>query len=219
MISLENATMNEKDEEAMVGLCSLCGAEIYSLKLTSQRCHFDIYELFAKLPHLEQFAITYGVRNAGIAFKMDMLGLKPTDALSLQKVLKTFPSLVSLALPGNNMEDDMLKCVMAGLVRNTTLLHLDLSHNRIDDNGAAAIATVLQKRDLALKTLDLTDNLIRADGAFTLGRALSNNSVLQVLSLRLNRLGDVGGQHIFDGLRANKALTSLNVSTNELAAE
>lgn len=219
LMGIETPTMGEKEEERMVQLCTLCGADIYGLRLTHQRCHFDIFELFSKVPHLEEFELTYGVLNANIKFRMDMLKMKQPDALGLQKVLRSFPALRSLALPGNGIDTGLLKALCAGLVKNTTLALLDLSHNAIDDDGAVALGTLLMKRDLAVTTLLLGDNQVRQAGARAIGRALSVNTVLVTLSLKMNRLTDAGGQCIIEGLRTNKTLESLDVSTNEIGPE
>ena len=216
-----SSAITEEDETKLVQLCVLCGADIYSLQLTHQAAHFDVYEqLFSKLPHLEEFLLTYQVLNAAVSFKLEMIGMKNADALCIQRTLKSYPCLKSLSLPGNRIDADMLKAILSGLVKNNTLTSLDLSHNQIDDVGAAAIGTILSKKDLAIREVDLSDNCIRAEGAKAIGRALSTNSVVTTLSLRLNRLGDQGGAFVFDRLKgANSTLTSLNVSHNQLGAE
>jgi Leucine-rich repeat (LRR) protein len=220
LMSLDAHQMTEEEENKLAQLCALCGADIYSLKLTHQRCHFDIAEsLFAKLPHLEELLLTFTVLNAAVTFKLDMIGMKQQDALYLQRVLKTCPALKSLSLPGNRIDADLLKAILAGLVKNNTLTYLDLSHNKIDDNGAAAIGTILLKKDLAIRHLDLGDNCIRAEGAKHIGRALGANEVIQFLSLRLNRLGDQGGSWLLEKLSGNNSVVDINIANNQLGAE
>jgi Ran GTPase-activating protein (RanGAP) involved in mRNA processing and transport len=216
-----SAATTEEDEAKLVQLCVLCGADIYSIHLTHQACHFDVYEqLVSKCPHLEDLLVTYQVLNAAVTFKLDMIGMRQADCLSIQRVLRLYPGLKSLSLPGNRIDADMLKAILSGLIKNNTLTRLDLSHNLIDDVGATAIGTILSKKDLAIREIDLSGNSIRAEGAKALGRALSTNTVITTISLRLNRLGDQGGASIFDRLKAqNKTLTSINVSHNQLGAE
>ena len=45
-----------------------------------------------------------------------------------------------------------------------------------------------------------------------MGRALHYNSTLCELNMRLNRLGDMGGRVLLDGLVQNTTLTSINLS-------
>lgn len=52
-----------------------------------------------------------------------------------------------------------------------------------------------------------------------MGRALHYNDTLVSLDLRLNRLGDMGGRVLLDGLVENDTLRSLNLSSNSLAEE
>jgi hypothetical protein len=215
------SSITEEDEAKLVQLCVLCGGDIYSIQLTHQAAHFDVHEqLFSKCPHLEEFQLTYQVLNAAVTFKLEMIGMRHPDCLCIQRALRSYPGLKSLSLPGNRIDADMLKAILSGLVKNNTLTHLDLSHNLIDDVGAAAIGTILAKKDLAVRELDLSDNCIRAEGGKALGRALGSNTVVTTLSLRLNRLGDQGGAFIFDRLKGtNQTLTSLNISHNQLGAE
>uniref|UniRef100_A0A7S1WBE6 Uncharacterized protein n=1 Tax=Neobodo designis TaxID=312471 RepID=A0A7S1WBE6_NEODS len=219
LMSLESAATTEKEEEGVVALCTLCGSEIYALRLSRQRSHFDIYELFSRLPHLEEFAVSFGVLNANVAVTPDMIGMKQQDALHIQKVLRTSKYLTKLALSENEIDDDLCRAIVGGLVKNATLLHLDLSHNRIGDSGAAAIGLVLLQPELELRTLDLSDNEIRETGAASLGDGVAVTRTLQSLSLRLNRLCDPGGETLLGGVRENGTLTELDLSNNELGRE
>lgn len=220
LMSLEGTQLTEEEESKLVQLCVLCGAEVYSLKLPQQKAHFDLYEfLFSKLPHLEEFSLTFAVLNAAVTFKLDMIGFRQQDALSIQRVLKTCPSLHTLQLAGNRIDGELLKAILAGLVKNNTLSVLDLSHNKIDDDGAAALGVIFSKKDVALRSVNLSDNLIRGDGARSLGRALATNNSVESLSLRLNRIGDVDGATFFDLLRPNTKILKLDVSNNQLGPE
>jgi len=40
-----------------------------------------------------------------------------------------------LKLSGNSMDDDLVRFIMQGLNYNVSLLDLDLSHNKISDQG------------------------------------------------------------------------------------
>ena len=53
---------------------------------------------------------------------------------------------------------------------------------------------------------------IYGEGGLLLGRALHYNSTLCELDMRLNRLGDMGGRVLLDGLVQNTTLTSINLS-------
>ena len=219
LMCISSPTMAEDDEAKMVRLCQDCSSTVKSLKLTHQRCHFDVHELFSKLTNLQEFSLTYSVLNASVNFKLNMIGMNPSDAVSLQRVLKTFTGLSSLSLPGNRIDANILKALVAGLVKNSSLTALDLSHNKIDDEGVAALSLVLMKKDIRLQRLDLSDNMVRVEGAKSLGRALTSNATVKSLSLRLNRLSDAGGEKLFDKISSNSTLTFLDVSSNDLGSD
>jgi len=42
-------------------------------------------------------------------------------------------NLISLALPGNLIDDDIVKILMTGLLYNRTIVDLNLNHNKIGD--------------------------------------------------------------------------------------
>ncbi len=60
-----------------------------------------------------------------------MFGMKLPDCRSLAKTLEKSETLVSLALPGNLLEDDKMRMIASGLVDNHSVTDLDLSHNKV----------------------------------------------------------------------------------------
>jgi len=126
--------------------------------------------------------------------------------------------LTTLVLPSNLIDDDLLRQLMGGLINNSTITHLDFSHNKITNHGARLLAKLLGSRSV-LTMLNLCDNQIHAEGGRYLGRALRRNESLIELNMRLNRLTDEGGRMLLEGLRDNGSLQLLNLSSNSLAAE
>lgn len=207
-----------KDEEALQQKLALYGQHIYSLKLFRQRAHFDVADLFAKIPRLESFSVSYGVLNAKDAASPDMIGMKQQDALMFQSVLRTSQSLTSLALRECSMDDALGLAICSGLVKNKVLSHLDLSHNRLGDDTAHAVALLLFNGE-SLKEIRLTNNNIRDRGATSLSEALAVNNSLRLLDLRLNRIEDAGGEALMSALATNSSLLSLDVSANHLGPD
>lgn len=113
-----------------------------------------------------------------------------------------------------------LKVLAEGFFRRDTLTALDLSHNKIGDTGAKLLAKLLIMPSSVLTSLDLSNNSLTSEGASFMGKALESNSVLQSLTLRLNRLHDKGGKAIFHHLEEAplSSLTALNISACGLAA-
>ena len=77
------------------------------------------------------FSLTYGLRNTGMSYDRAMFGMKLPDCRSLAKTLESSEALVSLALPGNLLEDDKIRMIASGLVDNHSVTNLDLSHNKV----------------------------------------------------------------------------------------
>lgn len=231
-------------------LCELNPDKILALNLDRLRAHIDWVSgdestgLLDWLTNLQDLRVTYGVLDAQMNFRFSMFGMRREDIVGrnhdrgsgvgavvgsergLVRVLRDNRiNIRHLSLPENQITDDMTKGLLLGLVRNRTVEVLDLSHNKIECDGAKALATLLMKQGKEgqqgnkITELNLTDNLIRVPGAKALGKALMLNNVLRSLSLRLNRLTDDGGQAVVDGLKENKSLTMLNLSNNELGAE
>ena len=81
---------------------------------------------------------------------------------------------------------------------------------------AACLISVLLRFNASLTSLDLTYNKIRDDGATSLAGALRVNASLTELSLRNNDIGPAGGKAIGKALRVNASLTSIDVRHNDI---
>lgn len=68
-----------------------------------------------------------------------MFGMKLPDCRSLAKTLEKSETLVTLALPGNLLEDDKIRMIASGLVDNRSVTNLDLSHNKVWHNSHPAL--------------------------------------------------------------------------------
>ena len=68
-----------------------------------------------------------------------MFGMKLPDCRSLAKTLEKSESLVTLALPGNLLEDDKIRMIASGLVDNRSVTNLDLSHNKVQHDSYPAL--------------------------------------------------------------------------------
>jgi hypothetical protein len=191
---------------------------VHRLTITQLLSHLDLHLVFASLPNLSALELTYGVHAIGMRYERALFGMKVSDATSLAGCLRSTEMLTTLSLPCNLLDDDLLRMLMTGLIHNSTVTKLDVSHNKITNHGTRLLAKLLGSRSV-LTSLNLCDNQVHAEGGRYLGRALRRNDSLTELNLRLNRLGDEGGRMLLDGLRENAALQSLAVSTNSLGAE
>lgn len=188
---------------------------VFQLNIGQFPSHIDLGFLFDALPALCSFSITFGNRRLGMDYERAMFGMKISDAHYLARNVRVSQTLVSLSLPCNMIDDELVKVLMGGLSYGHMLTHLDLSHNKIGDRGARRLASLLDP-DYCIQALDLSDNQIHANGCMHLGAHLAENNTCSVLNLRLNRCEDNGVSHLFQDMCVNKYLRTLNISCNDL---
>lgn len=80
-------------------------------------------------------------------------------------------------MSGNLIDDDLFKFITPGLMLNTSLVELNLSYNKIGEQGARKIAKILIKNKI-LTHLNLASNAIGYDGSRYLSQAIKLNTTL-----------------------------------------
>lgn len=153
--------------------------------------HFEFSTVIDKLPLLQEFRVTYGVRDCGMNFEWNLFQFTSRDCLLLSKCVKRCSSLKIFQLHRSKVDDDKSRVLIAHIIDHPSLEELDLSHNLIGDSGARALGKLLNGHSV-LKKLDLSNNRIRSAGGAAIGHALTKNTTLKSLNIRLNRLGDDG---------------------------
>ena len=170
------------------------------------------------MPNLTKLEITYGVKKIGMKYERMLFGMKISDANCLARCVLNSPNLTTLVLASNLIDDDLLRMLMTGLIKNSSITYLDVSHNKITNHGVRLLSKLLGSQSV-LTSLSLADNQIHAEGGRYLGRGLRSNASLVDLNLRLNRLTDDGGRMLLEGIRSNRTLMRLNISANALGTE
>ena len=108
----------------------------------------------------------------------------------------------------------------AALCKNTTLKHLYLSRNPIEEHvkGVTAVAKMLVENK-TLTELYLQDCNISSEGAVELAAALCKNSTLKYLDLDHNPIGVEGASSMSDMLQHNTSLEVLWVCDDSVGEE
>nr|XP_032801373.1 leucine-rich repeat-containing protein 34-like isoform X1 [Petromyzon marinus] len=96
---------------------------------------------------------------------------------------------------------------------------LNLRCNLIADDGAEAIASLLQEESCWLTSLDLSLNDIGPRGARALGQVLQTNRSLMSLNLAGNKVGEEGGVSLATALQTNVGLRSLDLHHCDLGTD
>ena len=135
------------------------------------------------------------------------------DALS--DALAVCP-LVSLSIEFNDLGDDGVVRLCAGLKQAKKLEYLSLSYCNVGEAGASEIAAQVLPVLTSLKNLELQGNFVRNGGMAALGAALAQNTSLETLNLSDNSIEDhVESVATFrDGVSQNTTLQSINLGGN-----
>ena len=94
------------------------------------------------------------------------------------------------------------------------LTSLNLTLKNIDDDGAKALAKLLETNTM-LQMLNLSYNNVGADGAKALAKVLETNRMLQTLNLNSNQIEDNGAKALAKALETNttdKIQARMNIS-------
>jgi len=137
---------------------------------------------------------------------MDSLGF-----IALSNALKGNKTLKSLLLCGNKIEDEALKS-FGPIINTTAITELDLSWNKISNQGLASLATGLQN-NTQLAVLKITGNYIRTDidpDCMVSLEIIINTSHLISLDLSFN---EINMQSLANILKKNKTLRTIKLES------
>lgn len=139
-------------------------------------------------------------------------------------------TITHLDLSHNKITNHGVRLLSKIIGSKSVVMSLNLCDNQIHKDGGKCVDTqtraCTRTGTLATLTRPMTCHrnsprpAVRAARANRyLGRALKRNDSLIDLNLRLNRLDDEGGRMLFEGLRNNASVTSLNVCSNAMQGE
>jgi hypothetical protein len=210
---LEDYNLQTDLIENLYELLDSCSDYIFTLTFRQFPSHLDLCDLCSLLPNLIKLDISYGVNKIGMNYERMLFGMKISDATCCAKLIESTNILTTLVLASNMIDDDLLRVLTTGLIKNNTITTLDLSHNKITNHGARLLSKLLGENSV-LTSLNLSDNHIHTEGGRYFARGLRENDALLELNLRLNHLGDDGCRLLLEGLQDNLTLCNLNLSSN-----
>ena len=123
-------------------------------------------------------------------------------------------SLKYLNLSKNNLGGKIIKELLDS-VKKSQLLSLNLSANRISNEGSEAIGDFLfaqVEKNTTLKILDISNNEITHKGSGRIFSGLKENSILEELNIENNSLSEISGNWIQYCFVNNTILDVLNLS-------
>jgi Ran GTPase-activating protein (RanGAP) involved in mRNA processing and transport len=141
-----------------------------------------------------------------------------TDLKQFSVAVGDLNYILSLTFQGNFIDDEMISWLIPGLISNHTLRTLDLSNNKITENGMIKICSYLM-RSKSLIYIDLTNNSIGPNGGFALSLVIKEETRLKTIKMGMNRLDDVSTSKIIKALGKNEKLEEIDLSSNECSLE
>jgi hypothetical protein len=132
------------------------------------------------------------------------------------EALSTNTKLEGLCLKDNKLKQTQYCNFWELMVDNKSLRSVDIAKTEVTDKVCVKIAQYLQQQELRLTDLNLSRNLIAAEGLIALAGALHTNRSLRTLNLAQNMIKEGGVQEFADALRLNSTLQELCLSFNKI---
>lgn len=136
--------------------------------------------------------------------------------------------LIKLGLRHSDVDDYECGRFVGSLAANKSIKEVDLAHNKLGqlevlnisrpefESAGETIASLLEEPSCIIESLDLSWNMIRAEGGVALCNSLTHNRHLTYLDLSYNGLGNDGGIALGDGIVVNTALRYLKLASNNI---
>nr|XP_049616941.1 NACHT, LRR and PYD domains-containing protein 3 isoform X29 [Syngnathus scovelli] len=149
--------------------------------------------------------------------KLMSCDLSKKSCEALASVLSSSRTLRELDLSHNDLGDDGLEALAAGLAKpQCTLQVLTLESCNLSEKSGEALASVLSS-SRTLRKLDLSDNYLGDDGLEALAAGLANpQCTLQVLNLMTGDLRKKSCEALASVLSSSRTLRELDLSDNDL---
>ncbi|CAG7837083.1 unnamed protein product [Allacma fusca] len=181
--------------------------------------HLDLSLIMPHLKFLKKFCIIYEMQEMGMDWEARYFDFTDKDVENLAKALTLAPSIEHFELNRSRMTDEQCKILVKdGLLKMPHLKVLNISYNNIGNAGARAIAKLIiePRPNGTIHTLSMARNNIKNKGAKAIAYALTLNTHLTFLDIRLNYVGNPGGKDFGHALVKNTSLQYLNLAANRL---
>ncbi|EJK45499.1 hypothetical protein THAOC_35884 [Thalassiosira oceanica] len=166
---------------------------------------------------------------------LNYLNLSTNSCAALRGVFPRMAALRKVVLHGNSLDDDCTTLLARGLSDCKQIQSLDLSDNRISDNGLDVLVQRLPAsvevlhmtwnditlarhvRLLRLRVFNIEGNTLCPGGTGVIAASLANTECrLEDLHLYNCNIGDKGAATLAEGLRNNQRLTVMSLGGNNI---
>ena len=151
------------------------------------------------------------------ALDLSQKGMQIVDIQILTKILLNNKTVIELNLSQNKISDDGALCISECIKNNVSLRKIDLSTNRISNLGLRRIASALCINQI-LQKFDISHNNISDDGAVAVSECLKNNTLIE-LNMSYNEVSNNGIINIGKALEINEtgSLKVFDISHNNIS--
>ena len=128
-----------------------------------------------------------------------------------------------IELRNNNIGDEGAKKLSNILKVATSLVHVDLRSNEINNAGLMHLFTSIGESKSITSFLggnvnSMQKNWIREDGLEAIEFMVATNPLLSILDLSGIWMGDKGLEILLNGMKVHKSMVSLNISDNNISS-
>ena len=158
----------------------------------------------------------------GRSIPINHYGICPRGLYALAQALRVNTTVETISLSHNNITafSGGLTSFFEILSGNRTLKRINLSGNRIGENGCKALSSFLSEPTCVLKEVNLSNNKLNDRNIKCILEALAKNDRLEILDLSRNCLTGKCSGSLHDFLvRNNTTLRALDLSWNTLKAK
>eukprot|EP00762_Andalucia_godoyi_P008471 ANDGO_05804.mRNA.1 Protein CARMIL len=157
---------------------------------------------------------------AGLLFSAREAGLGERSCVVLAKIFKSNSNYSQLDLSGNRLHDEGAVYISSLLASPTChIVRLAVGNCEISKRGVSSIFEPLISTNVTLTSLDIHRNHMGQKSCELLGTILAENQVLYDLNVASTGFGPDGMREIALGLGMNSTLRILNLAANSIGAE
>ena len=145
-------------------------------------------------------------------------GIGEEDCASLT-ILISSTDLETLDVSYNHLSSNSVTSIMNGILQNNTIRTLVMSSSQFSVDNCTSLSSILQQPMCQLRELDIHHCNIDSGGALQLAAGLTHNQSLEGITISGNPIGDTGAAALCDAISNNTILQILSMEMCEITSK
>lgn len=158
------------------------------------------------------------INISSLIFRANKLETLSVYYIVSELLKNSWPNITHIDLSFNKLDNISIENLMKGIKILKKCKILKLSNCKIDSISTGLISNLIEN-DEQIIDIDLSFNFIRSLGAEKFAFALTRNSTLQYVNLRMNDLGVLGGGYLAQAMKYNSTLKILCLVDNNVGMD